>query len=213
MQLLRFRMLVVIASLAALTALALTSSAGAAAPTKLVGTVGPGFTITLKKTARPVRLLTAGRYLITVVDKSTIHNWHLKGPGVNREITTVGFVGTQKWAVTLSPGSYRYQCDPHATMMKGVLTVTQAAARKTKVSAFRVRRAGRRAIVSVKVDQAVAARIQLLRRSKVVSSVSGKLRRGMNVKSLRVKRRGRYLVRLVVLDKGSRRTYARPVRL
>ena len=51
MQLFRFRTLVVTAALAGLAALALTSSAGAAAPTKLVGAVGPGFTITLKKAA------------------------------------------------------------------------------------------------------------------------------------------------------------------
>ena len=84
MQLFRFRTLVVTAALAGLAALALTSSAGAAAPTKLVGTVGPGFTITLKKAARPVRLLTPGRYSITVADKSNIHNFHLKGPGAEQ---------------------------------------------------------------------------------------------------------------------------------
>jgi hypothetical protein len=75
-----------------------------------------------------------------------------------------------------------------------------------------VRKAGRRAIVSVKVDQAVSVRIQLLRRSKVVSRFSEKLRRGTNVRSLRGTRPGRYLVRLVVIEQGSKRTYARPVR-
>ena len=123
MQLLRFRTLVVTAALAGLAALALTSSAGAAAPTKLVGTVGPGFTITLKKTARPVRLLTPGRYSITVADKSNIHNFHLKGPGVNKEITTVGFVGTKTVIVALKKGTYTFVCDPHFTSMKGSFRV------------------------------------------------------------------------------------------
>jgi len=123
MQLFRFRTLVVTAALAGLAALALTSSAGAAAPTKLVGTVGPGFTITLKKTARPVRLLTPGRYSITVADKSNIHNFHLKGPGVNKEITTVGFVGTKTVIVALKKGTYTFVCDPHFTSMKGSFKV------------------------------------------------------------------------------------------
>ena len=123
MQLFRFRTLVVTAALAGLAALALPSSAGAAAPTKLVGTVGPGFTITLKKTARPVRLLTPGRYSITVADKSNIHNFHLKGPGVNKEITTVGFVGTKTVIVALKKGTYTFVCDPHFTSMKGSFRV------------------------------------------------------------------------------------------
>ena len=120
----RFRTLVVIAALAGLAALALTSSAGAAAPIRLVGTVGPGFTITLKKAARPVRLVKAGRYSITVADKSSIHNFHLKGPGVNKEITTVGFVGTKTVIVALRKGTYTFVCDPHSTSMRGSFKVS-----------------------------------------------------------------------------------------
>jgi plastocyanin len=123
MQLFRFRTLVVTAALAGLAALALTSSAGAAAPTRLVGAVGPGFTITLKKAARPVRLLTPGRYSITVADKSNIHNFHLKGPGLNKEITTVGFVGTKTVILALKKGTYTFVCDPHFTSMKGSFKV------------------------------------------------------------------------------------------
>ena len=123
MLLFRFRTLVVTAALAGLAALALTSSAGAAAPTRLVGTVGPGFTITLKKAARPVRLLTPGRYSITVADKSNIHNFHLKGPGLNKEITTVGFVGTKTVILALKRGTYTFVCDPHFTSMKGSFKV------------------------------------------------------------------------------------------
>jgi plastocyanin len=183
-----------------------------ATPGLLIATVRANYTIDVRTPAgQKVDTVKPGPYTIEVRDQSNEHNFHLQGPNVGKT-STVAFVGTQKWTVTLSPGTYRYQCDPHATVMKGVLTVTQAAAKKTKVSAFRVRRSGRRAIVSVKVDQAVSARIQLLRRSRVVSGISGKLRRGANVKSLRVKRPGRYLVRLVLIEQGSKRTYARPVR-
>lgn len=121
---LRFRTLVVIAALAGPASLAITSSAGAAAPTRLVGTVGPGFTITLKKTARPVLLLSPGRYSITVADKSNIHNFRLKGPGVNKEITTIGFVGTKTVVVALRKGTYTFVCDPHFTSMKGSFKVS-----------------------------------------------------------------------------------------
>ena len=96
---------------------------------------------------------------------------------------------------------------------EGALTVTEASSRKTKVSGFRVRRSGRRAIVSVKVSQAVSARIQLLRRSRVVAGFSGKLRAGQNVKRLRARKAGRYVVRLIVVENGAKRTFSRSVRL
>ncbi len=89
---LRFRMPVVAAGV---VAVALVASAGAATPKKLSGTVGPGFTITLKQGTKAVKTLKAGTYSIKVSDKSNIHNFHLRGPGVNKEITSVGFVGTK----------------------------------------------------------------------------------------------------------------------
>jgi plastocyanin len=117
----RFRTLLLLAALG--SALAVAAPAGAALP-KLTGTVGPGFTISLKRFARPLVSLKAGRYSITVSDKSNIHNFHLRGPGVNREITTVGFVGTKTITVKLTKGVYRFVCDPHATTMKGSFRVT-----------------------------------------------------------------------------------------
>jgi plastocyanin len=116
----RFRILVVAAALAALT---LTTLSEAATPPKLVGTVGPGFTITLKRFNKPLKTLPAGRYSITVSDKSSIHNFHLKGP-VSRELTTVGFVGTKTVILMLKKGRYTFVCDPHFTSMKGSFTVT-----------------------------------------------------------------------------------------
>jgi len=105
------------------TGLALASSA-APATTKLMGTVGPGFTITLKKGGKTVKTLKAGKYKITVSDKATNHNFHLKGPGVNKQITTVSQMGTKSITVTLKKGKYTYVCDPHASNMKGSFRVT-----------------------------------------------------------------------------------------
>jgi plastocyanin len=105
--------------------LALAAPTGAMGPTKLKGTVGPGFTISLKKGTVKVKTLKPGKYTITVADKSNIHNFHLKGPGVNNKITSVVFVGTKTVTVTLKKGKYTYVCDPHAAMasMRGSFTV------------------------------------------------------------------------------------------
>lgn len=101
-----------------------TASTGLAAAPKLVGVVGPGFTITLKSGGKLVKTLKAGTYTIAVQDKASIHDFHLKGPGVNKS-TTVPFVGSQTWTVTLKAGTYTYQCDPHASAgMKGTFKVT-----------------------------------------------------------------------------------------
>jgi plastocyanin len=89
----------------------------------LVGTTGPGFTITLTKGGAPVTTLAPGSYKITVNDKSSMHNFHLFGPGVN-EKTDVASSGTFVWTVTLEKGTYTYQCDVHfASGMIGHFTV------------------------------------------------------------------------------------------
>jgi plastocyanin len=84
----------------------------------LIGTDGPGFTITMSK-----QTVKAGTYTIVVHDKSNIHNFRLAGPGVNK-LTSVPWVGTKTWTVKLKQGVYKFVCDPHATIMKGVLRVT-----------------------------------------------------------------------------------------
>jgi Copper binding proteins, plastocyanin/azurin family len=99
------------------------SSAHAATP-RLVGTVGPGFTITLKKSGTKVTRLKAGRYAVVVNDLSSSHNFHLSGAGVNKK-TSVGATGKTTWAVTLQKGkTYRFVCDPHASFMKGSFRTT-----------------------------------------------------------------------------------------
>jgi len=111
-----------IAALAALVALVVAAGAQSATPV-LNGTVGPGFTITLTQGGKKVTTLKAGTYTIKVADKSNIHNFHLMGPGVNK-LTSVSAVGNQTWTVKLVKGTYRYQCDPHKTIMKGSFTVS-----------------------------------------------------------------------------------------
>jgi plastocyanin len=91
---------------------------------RLTATVGPGFTISLRTAAgRRVTRLRRGRYRITVRDRSASHNFHLRGPGVNKR-TAVGFRGTRTWTVTLRRGRYRFVCDPHAGRMRGSFRVT-----------------------------------------------------------------------------------------
>jgi NitT/TauT family transport system substrate-binding protein len=89
----------------------------------LEGSVGPGFTITLKQSGKAVKSLKAGRYLFVVTDKSSSHDFHLTGPGVDKT-TSVGKTGTSRWTVTLKKGTYTYVCDPHKTQMKGSFKVT-----------------------------------------------------------------------------------------
>ena len=117
----RFRITILLAALTGVLAIAAPSQA---ALPKLQGTVGPGFTIKLTTLGKKVITLKAGTYAITVVDKSNIHNFHLRGPGgVNKEITAIGFVGTKTVIVKLVKGTYKYVCDPHFTSMKGSFKV------------------------------------------------------------------------------------------
>lgn len=114
-----------IAALLAVATAALVTAASAlpaASVTKLTGTVGPGFTITLKKGSAKVKTLPAGKYAMVVKDKSAIHNFHLIGPGVNKK-SAVAKVGTSTWNVTLKKGKYTYVCDPHKSSMRGSFTV------------------------------------------------------------------------------------------
>jgi plastocyanin len=113
-----------IASLAlagALSAFAAALPAGAAVA-KLNGVVGPGATISLKQGGKIVSSVKAGKYSLVVSDRSTFHNFHLKGPGVN-VATTVPATGTKTFPVTLRKGTYTIVCDPHKSTMKRTLTV------------------------------------------------------------------------------------------
>ena len=90
---------------------------------KLTGNVGPGFTIALRDSrGRSVKKVRAGTYRITVRDRSSNHNFHLRGPGINKA-TAVPFRGTVTWSVRLKKGMYRFVCDPHRQAMRGSFRV------------------------------------------------------------------------------------------
>jgi plastocyanin len=102
---------------AATTAGTETSAAGGG--TTLNGSVGPGFDISLDGTDG----ITAGDYTLVVNDQSSAHNFHLTGPGGVDVSTDVSAEGEQSFEITLEPGEYRFQCDPHASTMNGTFTV------------------------------------------------------------------------------------------
>jgi plastocyanin len=112
-----------IASLFAALALA-TWTTATAAPSKLLGKVGPGETIVLKTASgKRVSVVSRGTYAITVTDASGEHNFYLSGPGVKMQITGVGFVGKKTATVKLGPGKYTFVCSPHADDMRGGFSV------------------------------------------------------------------------------------------
>jgi plastocyanin len=114
--------LLVLTVCAALALLAGAATAPAQA-VKLVGTVGPGFSITLEfADGRTVTQIDPGTYEITVRDLSDEHNFRLVGPGVE-QFTQVETTSTVTWAVTFREGRYTIQCDPHPTQMVRVFTV------------------------------------------------------------------------------------------
>ncbi|MCP9486071.1 MAG: plastocyanin/azurin family copper-binding protein [Gaiellaceae bacterium MAG52_C11] len=111
------------AAVAALALAAVVPAQAVTPPTKLAGTVGPGFTIGLKKAGKTFKTLKPGKYSLTVADKSGIHNFRIKGPGNVNRATSVVKQGTTTFALTLVKGTYTFVCDPHAGSMKGSFKV------------------------------------------------------------------------------------------
>jgi plastocyanin len=113
---------------AALIALAIAAGAlgGRAATPKLVGTVGPGFTIHLTQGGKPVKSVKAGRYAVVVHDKASIHNFVVEqesGGKFEKDLTAVPFVGTKTLTLTLKKGKWKFYCKPHEAQMFGFFTV------------------------------------------------------------------------------------------
>ena len=110
----------------AIAALVVAASAGAE-ETKLAGTVGPGFSITLKTAqGTDVKTLQPGTVEIEVKDLSEEHNFHLSGPGV--DLTTgVETTGDTTFRTTLADGRYRFVCDVHPSRMVGTFDVGSGA--------------------------------------------------------------------------------------
>jgi len=105
-------------------ALAATARTSAAPAQSVTGTVGPGFTIVLTKGGHKVAKLRAHTpYRFVIKDQATIHDFHLRGPGIDRVLTSVAFRGTKSLTLTLKKGTYRFFCDPHASFMHGSFRV------------------------------------------------------------------------------------------
>jgi hypothetical protein len=109
-----------------LAAVSLPAAATGIAVPSLRGVVGPGFTITLSNAdGTPVSHLDPGQYLISVDDQSSLHNFHLTGPGVDMS-TDIAWSGPVTWDVMLTDGTYRFLCDAHPLSMKGSFGVGTA---------------------------------------------------------------------------------------
>jgi plastocyanin len=97
--------------------------------TKLIGSDGEesnhdAFTITLTtEDGSDVPTLAPGNYTLEVHDYSSIHNFHLTGPGGVDVSTDVAGTGDKTFDITLQAGTYNYVCDPHASQMNGSFTV------------------------------------------------------------------------------------------
>jgi plastocyanin len=115
----------VLGAVIAAAALAATGGGFAALAKTVNGTVGPGFTIGLTMQGKKVTKLKAGTaYRLVISDRSSIHNFHLSGPGFNRVLTDVEFTGTKSVLLKLKTGSYRFVCDPHSGSMRGGFLVS-----------------------------------------------------------------------------------------
>jgi len=114
-----------LAGAVAFAALAAASSSSAATVKTVNGTVGPGFTIALTMQGKKVTKLKAGTaYRFVIRDRSSIHDFHLSGPGLNRVLTGVEYTGTKSFVLRLKKGSYRFVCDPHDEIMHGSFKVS-----------------------------------------------------------------------------------------
>ena len=101
-----------------------TASGRTEATPTLVGTVGPNFTITLKKSNTVVKTLKAGRYKLVIRDKASIHAFSLDGPhGYAKDFTTIPFVGTKTFILKLVAGKYKAYCPNHESIMFQHFTV------------------------------------------------------------------------------------------
>ena len=122
----RIGIALVAAGVAAL-AMGVGASARQTATPTLRGTVGPGFTISLKLDGKRVTTLKAGKYKLVVADKAAAHNFELEqesGGNFDKDATTVPFVGTKTIMVTLKKGKWKYYCEPHESSMFGFFRVT-----------------------------------------------------------------------------------------
>ena len=118
-------LLLVVAGIATLV-VATTAFGQSSSTPKLVGTVGPGFSIKLTKGGAKVKSLKAGKYTFAITDKSSIHNFTLeqeKGGKFEKHLTGTSFTGKKTATVTLKKGKWKYYCSNHEAEMFGFVTV------------------------------------------------------------------------------------------
>ena len=89
---------------------------------KLIGSVGPGATISLRFNGRKVTTLKAGLVSITIADRSAKDNFRLRGLGVNRGTSKLGR-GAVTWRLRLQRGLYVYSSDA-TQRLRGAFRVT-----------------------------------------------------------------------------------------
>ena len=120
------RLLVALAGIATALAVAGTAFSQGQSTPKLVGTVGPGFTIKLTKAGVKVRSLRAGTYRFAITDKSSLHNFTIEretGAKIEKHLTGTAFTGAKTTTVTLKRGKWKYYCSVHEAQMFGFFTV------------------------------------------------------------------------------------------
>lgn len=120
------RLLVALAGIATALTVAATAFSQARLAPKLVGTVGPGYTIKLTKAGVKVRSLKAGTYRFAISDKSSIHNFTVEketGAKVEKHLTGTSFTGSKTVTLTLKRGKWKYYCSVHESTMFGFFTV------------------------------------------------------------------------------------------
>jgi hypothetical protein len=107
-------------------AIGVASASTSSTPT-LIGKVGinDAFKITLKNSSgKKVTTLKSGFYKLKVTDGSSIHNFQIEGPGLDKRVTTVNFKGTKTVRVHFRKGKYKFYCMPHESSMFGFFKVT-----------------------------------------------------------------------------------------
>ena len=106
------------------------SEPAAEAATRLTAVIGSdenpeAYEIALTdESGAPVTTLPAGDYTVTFVDRSSLHNFRLTGPGDVDVSTDVAGSDESTVSITLVEGTYEFVCEPHASVMNGSVEVT-----------------------------------------------------------------------------------------
>jgi hypothetical protein len=115
-----------LALIASVAVCLVTAAPTTSAVAELTGSVGPGFVISLRDAnGAGVSHLDPGTYALVVHDKSDLHDFHLTGPGVD-VASDVTFIGDKTFTITITDGTYKFECDAHPTLMKGTFTAGKA---------------------------------------------------------------------------------------